>query len=63
VSLLELSPVKLGSRASYRHDDRDTLPTKRKRTSLINALTGEARRSRPLTEPDIEITQHSELVR
>jgi hypothetical protein len=40
VSLLGLSPVNLGSRASYRHDGRDPLPTDLVVTPSIKALRG-----------------------
>jgi hypothetical protein len=41
----------LGSRASYRHSGRGPLPTKRRETPPIKALTGEAPGTRSPTEP------------
>jgi hypothetical protein len=41
----------LSSRASYRHGGRGPLPTKRRETSTIKALTGEASGTRSPTEP------------
>jgi hypothetical protein len=47
---LRLSPVNLGSRASYRHDGRDPLPTDLVVMPPFKALTGEASGTRSPTE-------------
>jgi hypothetical protein len=59
-SSLRLSSMNLGSRASYRHDGRGSLPTDPVVTPPFKALTGETPRTRSLTEPPaLRLTQHS----
>jgi hypothetical protein len=58
---LRLSPVNLGSRASYRHGGRGALPTDPVVTPSFKALTGEAPGTRSLTEPPaLRSTQHND---
>jgi hypothetical protein len=58
-SSLRLSPVNLGSCASYRHSGRGPLPTDPVVTPPFKALTGEASGTRSLTEPSaLRSTQH-----
>jgi hypothetical protein len=51
VRLLGFSPVNLGSRASYSHGGRGSLPTDPVVTPPFKALTGEVPGTRSLTEP------------
>jgi hypothetical protein len=51
VCLLGLSPVNLGSHASYRHGGRGPLPTDLVVTPPIKALMGETSGTRSPTEP------------
>jgi hypothetical protein len=50
-SSLRVSPVNLGSRASYKHGGRDPLPTDPVVTPPFKTLTGEASGTRSPTEP------------
>jgi hypothetical protein len=62
-SSLRLSSVNLDSRVSYRHGGRGPLPTDPVITPPFKALTGEAPRTRSLTEPLVlRSTQQTHLM-